>query len=96
MAAPLSNGQCCEYFKGAKPLSYGNDMLSRGRPYVPFWFNDWQNHELFVLTLLVGFLESIILGFSIEADTQTFADERPNNVFLQELPNAPIWYGMEL
>ena len=32
--------------------------------------------------------------FQYWADFQTFPDERPNKVCLEELPHAPIWYDL--
>ena len=44
---------------------------------------------------LSRFLTSLTLGWGAEADFQSFADEYPNNVFLEELPKVPIWFELK-
>ena len=56
---------------------------------------EWQAHELTVRTILAYFPNSLALGWGDEADFQTFADQRPNKVLLEEFPNAPIWFSSE-
>ena len=54
-----------------------------------YWYREWESLELTAQTILADFPNSLAIGWEDEADLQTFADQRPNKVFLGEFPRAP-------
>ena len=53
-----------------------------------------RKYNFTIFGIISRFFNSLVVGFEAEADRQTFVDEYPKKVFLEEFLQCPIWHDL--